>query len=624
MTDGYLLPGNERASRPRDHVFVDVESWVLDPRQGWSEHRFRLGWAQYWRRRDGDGKDKTEWQKIRDPASFWAWCTSKARSKQKLRVIAHNVSYDFLVLDGFTHLPALGWTLAGFLLQPGCTVLRWQQDHRRLDVVDSANWLKAPLATWGDLAGFPKLDVNPLQASDQELDPYCHRDVELLSRLVGWWYRYPDHHDTGDFRVTLPAQAFQCYRHRFMDGKVHIHKNEGVSALEREGYHGGRVECFKAGEWQNDLFYKLDVNSMYPFAMWAWPMPCALEGHTDHGSVDLLAHQLESRAVVARVQLDCDLPYYPYRSDNGIVYPTGRFETVLTTPELKLALEHGWVKAVKEMAWYRQEFIFREYVEYWYKQKDRYKKQGLMLHYQLAKGFLNYLYGKFGQRSRITERIGDCDPRAFGVTPLYDSNTQEWFTIYQVGGGVFQETIGGESRYSFPAISAHVTAYARLYLYKLIEAVGRDRVLYCDTDSVIVDSEGYKGIAPWLGSRQLGRLKVERVARYVNIRAPKDYQMDGHVVLKGVRRDAEWQGEHQVTQTLFPSIKGTLRLSEEAVYRTQTAIKRLQRVIRSGVRLDDNTIDPFEMDEWAEWAPASPLESDGQLAWQRLVHPSSS
>ena len=613
MTDGHLLGENKRTSRPRDHVFVDVESWVLDPRQGWSEHRFRLGWAQYWRRRDGDGKDTVEWLKIRGPADFWAWCDSKARAKVKLSVIGHNVSYDFLVLDGFTHLPALGWTLAGFLLQPGCTVLRWKRDCRRMDIVDSTNWLKAPLGTWGQLAGFPKLDVNPLQASDEELDPYCRRDVELLSRLVKWWYKYLDHHDCGDFRVTLPAQAFQCYRHKFLSESIHIHKNAEVSALEREAYHGGRVECFRGGEHDDGLYYKLDVNSMYPFVMWAWRMPCSLEGQTEHGNLDLLQHQLETKAVVARVQLDCDVPYYPHQSEHGMIYPVGKFESVLTTPELKLALERGWIKGVKEMAWYRQDFIFREYVEYWYRQKDRYKKQGLMLHYQLSKGFLNYLYGKFGQRSRITERIGDCDPKAFGVTPLLDSTTGEWSTIYQVGGGVFRETVGGESRNSFPAICAHVTAYARLYLYKLIEAVGRDHVLYCDTDSMIVNSEGFKGIAPWLGSRQLGRLRVERVARYVKINAPKDYQMDGHVVLKGVRRDAEWQGEHQVTQTLFPSIKGALRLQKEAVYRTQQAVKRLERVIRSGVRLSDDTIDPYSLDEWAEWVPPFVPEHDDRL-----------
>jgi hypothetical protein len=539
-------------------------------------------------------------------------------------LIGHNVSYDFLVLEGFTHLPALGWTLAGFLLQPGCTVLRWQKDKLRLDVVDSANWLRAPLADWGQLAGFPKLAVDPLRASDEELDSYCRRDVELLARLVKWWYKYLDHHNTGDWRPTLPSQAFQCYRHRFLRGRVHIHKNEAVSALEREGYHGGRTECFRAGEWQDDLFYKLDVNSMYPFAMWAWPMPCALEGYTDHGSLDLLKYQIARRGVMARVQLDCDVPYYPYRSENGIIYPVGRFESVLSTPELKLALKQGWVKGVKEMSWYRQDFIFREYVEYWYRHKDRYRKQGLKLHYQVSKGFLNYLYGKFGQRARTTERIGDCDPKAFSVIPLYDHNTQEWSTIYQVGGGVFSERIGGESRNSFPAVCAHVTAYARLYLYKLVEAVGRDRVLYCDTDSMIVDSAGFHSIAPWLGSRQIGRLKVERVARYVNIRAPKDYQMDGNVVLKGVRRDAVWQGEHEVSQTLFPSIKGTLRLQKEAVYRTQTAIKRLERVIRSGVRLSDDTIDPFELDQWADWAPPFAPESSYQLPLQLPVLPASS
>lgn len=593
---GHLLTENKSTYRPEGHIFVDVETHVETGTKDLAAHRFRLGHALYWRRRDGSGSDTLIWHRIEDPLSFWRWVSSYARSKSRLLVISHHLDYDMLVLQAFRHLPALGWDLCHFFLEPGCKLLVWRKGNYNLTMLDNANWFKGSLADWGERGGLPKLDVDPLKASDEELEPYCRRDVEILYRLWRWWYRFLDHHDCGAWGITLPSQAFHAFRHRFLTLPVWIHAQEEVLQLEREAYHGGRCECFRQGFFTDDLFYKLDINSMYPYMMWGWRVPLALEGYQPHGTVDLLRYRLERHAVIARVALDVDVPYYPVSVESGVCYPVGKFVTVLTTPELKLALDRKWILDVMEHSWYRQGLLFRDYVRYWYTIKDRCRKREDWLQYAIVKGFLNYLYGKFGQKRSSIERLGDCDPEAFSIMQLFNSKEQRWSSIYQIAGGVFQRTQEGESYNSFPAIAAHVTATARMYLYSLVEHVGRWRVLYCDTDSLILDSSGFREFAPYLKPYQLGHFKIEAVARAVRINAPKDYSLDGHVTLKGIRRGAHWIAPDTVEQEIFPSIKGHLKAGISDTYYTMTQIKRLERVIRSGVRGDFGRIDPLEVD----------------------------
>lgn len=584
-----------------------MEAQVDDPREGWREHYFRLGWALFWRRRSGSRSDQLEWFRIESPAEFWEWVQRHVRTKTRLLLISHNVDYDLLVLRAFFHLPRLGWDLQKFYLDQGCKILNWRKGNYTLQVVDNVNWFKGQLSGWASAAGLPKLETDPLNTTADKLSTYCRRDVEILLKLWQWWYAYIAEHDCGAWGITLPSQAFHAFRHRHLKHKVWIHNHEEALALERAAYHGGRTECFRYGEFDDSLFYKLDVNSMYPFCMWSYEMPLAMRGYTEQLSLKALQYRLPRYCLVARATVNVTEPFLPYQSEDGLIYPTGRFEAVLTTPELRVALEKGWLEELGEAVWYSRGILFRDYVDYWYALKQSYREESDPLLYRLSKMLLNSLYGKFGQLNSETKEVGSCHPEDFRLTPIWDANTQQWLTEYRLGGKVFLKSRGGEAYHSFPAIAAHVTAYARLYLYKIVQAVGRDHVYYVDTDSLIVDSPGFHYFAPHLKPEMLGHLKVERIARYLKLNAPKDYQMDGHVVLKGVRPGARWLDDHTVKQEIFPTISGLLKYGRADTYATKLQVKRLERVIRSGVRLDSGRIDPYEIDLNEVW------EQEGEI-----------
>jgi hypothetical protein len=71
----------------------------------------------------------------------------------------------------------------------------------------------------------------------------------------------------------------------------------------------------------------------------------------------------------------------------------------------------------------------------------------------------------------------------------------------------------GESDISFPAISAHITSYARVKLWKVISYCRENdiKVYYCDTDSIFTN----KPLPDFLvSSTELGKMKLEKVFQY--------------------------------------------------------------------------------------------------------------
>lgn len=92
-----------------------------------------------------------------------------------------------------------------------------------------------------------------------------------------------------------------------------------------------------------------------------------------------------------------------------------------------------------------------------------------------------------------------------------------------------------------PHWAAWITASARLTLIGLARMVGLDRVIYTDTDSLVVPEAAITQLAPMVGSG-FGNLKVEGRFDRFRVIAPKCYRgvTDTGVVVakaKGIPRD---------------------------------------------------------------------------------------
>src|SRR2546422_7545467 len=88
------------------------------------------------------------------------------------------------------------------------------------------------------------------------------------------------------------------------------------------------------------------------------------------------------------------------------------------------------------------------------------------------------------------------------------------------------------------AIPAHVTAYGRMYLWRMIEATVWEHVYYMDTDGLIISRVALGRVGKYFHANALGGLRLVRSAPYLFIRAPKWYILGDTRKRGGVKQNA--------------------------------------------------------------------------------------
>jgi hypothetical protein len=172
---------------------------------------------------------------------------------------------------------------------------------------------------------------------------------------------------------------------------------------------------------------------------------------------------------------------------------------------------------------------------------------------------------------------------------------------------------------SAPAIAAHVTDYARMLLYRFMCLVGRSRVLYVDTDSLIIRAEDLPQLSEVIDDKALGKLKVEGRATTLEIRGPKDYTFGESLRRKGIRANAirvcrccntptvegaarcRGCGDHlgvtAFRQALFPGFYTLLRRGLLGGFPVGTITKSLTATYTKGVVSASGTVTPHVLSE---------------------------
>lgn len=590
-----LKPFN-KVVRPSLAIFLDTETNVVNHEDGTETHYLKLGYAMFCRTRRGERLKLQSEHIIEDSREFWKWVDSKIPSKSVCYLTAHNLNYDLPILNTFIILPSLGWELVGYYTKSQTNIFRWEQDSRKLNMLDNGNFFQGKLEYWGKLLNFPKLEIDFDETTDEYLLEYCKRDVEIIRQLWLTWLQFLDENNCGSFKVTVASTALNTYRYRFMPKNIFIHCDDLALQLEREAYHGGRVECLFTGELSDSTYYYIDVNSMYAYVMREYEYPYGFYRSSLKPSIKFLRRYLEKYAVIANVDLETDDNPFPFSINNRIVYPVGAFNATLTTPELKYAIEHDWIVAVWAMSWYPKINLFADYVNTFYELRSHYKQLGNDGMEKICKLLTNSLYGKFGQMQYHQELIGNCDPKLIQTIPVMDIETGQVYKHVFIGGSIFKVWREGESFDSFPGIAAHVTAYARMHLFSLLRQVPKGHVYYMDTDSLIVDDIGIQAIQHMLSDTELGALKIESSSKTLVINSPKDYSMDDRVRIKGIKSNAVQLSTNVYRQTNWDRIPGMVARGDLTTYTTSEVEKTLYRVIKSGEVLSDGWIAPFVLD----------------------------
>jgi hypothetical protein len=472
-------------------------------------------------------------------------------------------------------------------------ILVIHKDKAVLRALSTTNWFQTSLKNLGDMVGLKKLDVDFNESSLDELSIYCKRDVEIVKLAVEKYMAFLIDNDMGKFAMSRAGQSYAAFRHRFMSKKICVHQEQDISDFEREAYYGGRVECFRLGKQNKPPYVSVDVNSLYPFVMRTYQYPTRLVDYVKYPDIEMLKSALNNRAVVAEVILRTDVPAYPVRQNKKIIYPIGTFKTYVCSEGLRYAIAHKHLKDVLRASYYEKDWIFQDFVNYFYDLRNHYKSENNKEYEQFCKYILNSLYGKFGQKTTLEEIREDITYDGYSREIILDGDTGEREIVTKLFNTVVTQYGEKTAKHALVAIAAHVTEYGRFHLWKLMNEVGRERVLYCDTDSMTLRKCHLKYLKNSLSNTDLGALKLEHTYNYLVLNASKDYETDISIKRKGVPKSAENLDDNTFKYTQWCKQETHLRREIDDRYITKTVIKRLSRKYDKGIVNKDGSVDPF-------------------------------
>lgn len=534
------------------------------------------------------------WLRFTTAAEFWQWLEDCCRPKRALHVFCHNANFDWQVCDMFGMLPALGWDADPIIIDNPPNYVRWKKGQKTLKMLDSTNYWKTSLKEIGKRVGLEKLVLPPDWSDAERGDRYGKRDVEILLTALQQWIAWLREHELGGLGISLAQQAWRAYVHRFLQHRIYIDTNDQALALSRAAYYGGRTEALTVGTFLHDVTC-VDVNSMYPYVMRQYEYPTRLHGRYSRPKRDELSRWCKKYALTADCTIATERPFYPVRDDVGLLFPVGEFRTVLSTPEIVSALENDELVECHAACIYDKAPLFTAFIDELYQLRQQFAAAGDEAGKYFVKILMNSLYGKFGQRAGTEEVIGECDPALFRVETELDLATGKRYRWRYIGGKILCRDEAGESRYSHPAIAAHVTAFARCLLWSLMETAHIENVFYMDTDSLHVSAAGLTLLRPHIDANRLGALKVEKTIDTAIYYGPKDYELDGVRVIKGVRTSATELDVGVYSQAQWVSIKGATVAEHRGAPIVRQITKRFTRTYRKGRVGPHNRVSPLRL-----------------------------
>lgn len=583
-----FISQNHQLTIPTHMIFVDTETKATCE-DGFEKQILKIGVCCYVRRRGGKFSEK--WYIFRSEREFWEIVQKLHKSHTKLYIFAHNADFDFNVL-GFRVLPyEYGYQPFAFRWDTGSwfTIFVTYRENskgkkivdKKLILLDTMNFFHTSLAELGKHIGLEKLSVDFETASEDQLINYCKRDVEIIKTAILELLKWLEENKLGRFALTAAGLAFNIWRHKFNSEDLYIHSNNSALLLERQSYRGGRCEAFLIGSF-NEKVYQLDVNSMYPYILRNMPLPNVLVGVYDSPTQKQFEYALRHFLVIADCEVVVHQPCVGIRQGK-LIFPVGRFRAVLTSPELKLVLAHGHILKIYRMAVYTKSYLFKDFVDFFYNLKNTYKEQKNRSGYLFVKTILNSLYGKFGQKKDVWEETNEFLVPLDGVHLVASATYGTITTFYTWGGKTWKKVGEEEWRFSHPALASFVTAYGRCYLWRLIRRAGRKHVLYCDTDSLFVDEEGFRRLEKAVNDKKLGALKLEKVHEWIIIKNAKDYVTPSDTKLKGVKKNAVKIAENEYKQEQFFRSKRLNKLGVGRGVIVEQVIKKLRREYDKGI-----------------------------------------
>ena len=552
----YIRP-NETTRIPRRHIVLDTEArrQVVD---GVEVQTWRCAAATFLaaeRRREPESRSG----RYIDPAELWQAVSDHARPRKRTVLWAHNLAYDLRIGAVFDHLPALGWELTDLNLATHGAWVRWRRDGATLVMVDSTAVWPCSLATLAADLGMTKPELPADDDSDEAWWVRCEADVAILTAAVTDYLAWIEADDLGNWQITGAGQSWATWRHRFYTDRVLVHDDVEALAAERRAMWTGRCEVWRWGRAGAGGVYEYDLSAAYCRIARDVDVPVRLVACLGPVALERLDRLTGRYAVLADVEVTTSVPVVPTQVDGRICWPVGTFTTTLWDCEVYAAIDAGATVTVTRAWTYLAAPALAEWARWVLSELDDETATLSPIRRRVVKHWSRALIGRFAMRYRRWEHYATAPDSTLGLIDGADRATGEPYQLLRAGRQVLTRTGLEEGEGSVPAITGYVMAFARCRLWQLMTELGHDRLLYVDTDSLLVEGRHKAAMDAVAAAHPEWGLRVKRSWPAADIRAPRQIILGGEPRIAGVPRAARRVGVDTFAGEVWQTMEGALR-----------------------------------------------------------------
>lgn len=526
----------------------------------------RSGYSQTWRRasvqlhREGPQGTVQDRRRAYDrQADLWGdihkWCNQGGMTF----LWVHDFQWTARVSGLLEHLPALGWRLDAFALNPGASWMVWRRGRSTIKVTDLMSVWPHGLDRLGALFGLGRKVMPPVIASWQVWDSYTTRDRDIMVRAVEaylWWVK---ENELGTIAVTGNSQAWKAFRRRFLTSPILAHHDEKLLDMERRAMWTGRCEAYWRGSLLREVVDEWDFTMAHNSIAAETALPVYPDRPLVNGEDLYVALDLPGRAVLAEVEVETDVPCVPMEMDGGIRWPVGNFRTVLWSPELRIAMDKcAFVRVVS--GWlYRTDPVLSGWAAWVSHQMAADDLAVPLWAKDILKRWSNVLVGRFGMRYPKWRKVGQSQQATLSAATLTDGTGADMGSIVQIGHDVWEQSGWTLPHDHAPAITGYVMSELRARMWGLIEVLPPGALLYMDTDSVLVSDVFRHHMERLTTFRPWNTLRLKRSWEGLSIYGPRQLVTGESVRVSGLPKSADRLGrnefEGEVIESLIESLK---------------------------------------------------------------------
>ena len=408
---------------------------------------------------------------------------------------------------------------------------------------------------------------------------FARVEVAEIAKCVRVWFDLVCQHSQTKPQGSIGLQAWNDWRSRDeARDNAFIYQDADLRQYCRAAYYGGLVRAFHPGDYKGK-FSLVDISSSYPYAMLMRQFPMELHAWVFDLDLSTASEWLKNGCIIADVDLETNEAIYPVRDGAKLSWPTGRLRTHLASASVAYGLEQGHIKKVHTAALWTPGKPFTEWIRYWWGIRNYCNLNDQPEQAKLCKLMLNSLYGRLGMRVGQPVLEGEAPPTEtryeYGLVPL-DTLPDKIKVAYASGGHVEIDgrqwvpysdltllgkrvcsVQGTEPPLSLPHLSAHITDYARIYLWRKLKSLGLDTVIYCDTDSAILPASKVPRSMRRAKAPKIGQWSVREEGDSLQVFGEKLYILHGHTTASGLPATAVPVGPYEWEA---PQAQGMLEL----------------------------------------------------------------